>query len=168
MDLWGNISNSSHSAEEVLKILTEQAELLGTKTGGVVQAAFKKIKYQSDSASLNIVKVVEVISRASSSARSDKKEIIDDSNLEDASSLYVKEEYKFELYSNKYRYRLFNLEYTPLFPIYLKVEYGILQENRESILEISSLESFNDRLIAIFSSRKVRYIIQKMQEAERK
>lgn len=164
MDLWGNISNSSHSAEEVLNILTEQAELLGTKTGGVVRATFKKIKYQSDFTQMEgIVKVVEAIS-----ARSEKKEIMDNENLKDAASLYIKEEYKFELYSSKYRYRLFNLEYTPLFPIHLKVEYGILQEKRESLLEISSLESFNDRLGAIFSSKKVRYIIQKMQEAERK
>lgn len=167
LDLWGNILDNANSAEPILSIIKEQAKLLGEKTQGIVEAKFEKIKY-TYRVSQNVSLATRLASFAATfSAINDdsgeKVEIEDDENLEDASKFFQSAEYKFEIYSKKYKFRLFTLKYKPIFPVQMDVEYGILDE-KITQLSIDSKDEFENKLVEIFSSSKVKFIINKMIE----
>ena len=172
LDLWGNVTANRGSASSVLLLMQEQANLLETKTDGKVKADFSLIHYQYKTkrnyaaALQSVLDTVRVLSPLTEPAR----EIVEEDerqDLEDASHFYEQGKYKFEIYSNKYKFRLFTLEYQSVFPLTLEIEYGIL-EDKVTTKEINSIEALSSLLGSIFKSNKVRFIIQKMMGAESK
>lgn len=170
LDLWGNITENNGSASSVLSLMQEQANLLETKTGGKVKADFSLIHYQYKtkrnyaSALQSVLDTVRVLSPLTEPAG----EIVEQDerqDLEDASHFYEKGKYKFEIYSSKYKFRLLTLEYQSVFPLNLEIEYGIL-EDKVTTEEIKSIEELKSLLGSVFTSNKVRFIIQKMIDAE--
>lgn len=165
LDLWGNILDNANSAEPILSFIKEQAKLLGEKTQGIVLAKFEKIKY-TYRANKDISMATMLSSLATSFSTihdySEKKvEIEDNENLEDASKFFQSADYKFEIYSKKYKFRLFTLKYKSIFPVQMEVEYGILDE-KITKLSIDSKDELENKLVEIFSSSKVKFIINKM------
>lgn len=165
LDLWGNINDDTQNSAEILTLLEQQASLLTNKTNGKVTATFERIKYRyvssDESRLLGMYKLIGSMSSAFVGEKREKEEILENEDLENAASLYNEYKYKFEISSSKYRYRIFTLCYTPVFPVSFEVEYGIL-EDKVKIIEINSLEDAQDELFKIFNSRKVKYIIQEM------
>lgn len=172
LDLWGDVTQSSGSAKSVLSLIQEQATLLETKTNGKVKADFSRIHYQykQEQTSMqimqNMLKTMSVLSSVTTS-QPQLVEVDERKDLEDASHFYEQGEYKFEIYSDKYKFRLFTLEYKSVFPLKIEVEYGIL-EDKVVTENIKSMEALKSLLISIFVSNKVRFIIQKMMELEAK
>ena len=169
LDLWGNVTSTNGLADSVLPLIQEQAKILETKTDGKVKADFSRVHYQpkiknapmqlaetmlrSINALSNIVPREEVV-------EADERE-----NLENASHFYKQGEYKFEIYSDKYKFRLFTLEYQSVFPIKLDIEFGIIEDKSVS-KTINSIDELTSLLRSILTSNKVRFIIQKMIELQ--
>ena len=164
LDLWGNIENDSGLTSDILPLIQKQANLLQVKTGDKLKADFSKITYQYKEAPLSILQTVSSLTRIMAPVMETKAEIVENDerkNLEDASHLYEHAKYKFEIYNDKYKFRLFTLDYQSTYPIELEVEYGILDDKLVK-KEINSYEQMKDILSSIFTSNKVRFIIHRM------
>ena len=165
IDLWGNILEDTNNAEAILSFIKEQAKLLGEKTQGKILAKFEKIKY-TYRANQNAAMTTMLTSLASTLSAihvstNEKIEVEENENLEDASKLFQSADYKFEIYSNQYKFRLFTLKYKSIFPIKIEVEYGILDEKTTNLI-IDSKDELEEKLFEIFNSSKVKFIINKM------
>ena len=71
--------------------------------------------------------------------------------------------YKFEIYNEKYRFRLFTYTYTPIYPNKMLLDENISKEIGEK--QEFSLENYQeiiDLLRSIFSSQRVALIIRMM------
>ncbi|MBR2616680.1 MAG: hypothetical protein IKC56_00385 [Clostridia bacterium] len=167
VDLWGNIS-SQNNTEVVLELLKAQAELLAEKTNKIVRARFVEIHYSYQPSDYekklygldSLAHTLDLIS--THLPQSGKKVEVDDTaELEDATKLYEKKDYKFEIVSNKYKYRLFTLHYRSAFPLELDVEFGILEDKRITV-KVSSIEETENKIRDILTSNKVQFIISKM------
>ena len=168
-DLWGDILDKSKTAEDVIPFIKEQASLLGEKTKQKVLAKFEKIKYTYKSNNSGLTTMLTSISASLSAMHglSDEKvEIDDNENLENASQLFKTADYKFEIYNEHYKFRLFTLKFRSTYPIELDVEYGILEE-KSTKLTIKTKEELERKLIDIFNSAKVRFVISKMVEVKK-
>lgn len=172
LDLWGNINADRGSASSVLTLIQEQATLLETKTSGKVKADFNRITYQykTERTTMQMMEdMIKSVGALNSVAIPQTKcvEVDEREDLEDASRFYEHGKYKFEIYSEKYKFRLFTLEYQSVFPIKMEIEYGILAD-KVLTKNVNSVEELKDLLLDIFTSNKVRFIIQKMIELETK
>ena len=131
IDLWGDVLDKAKNAEEVLPFIKEQANLLGEKTKQKVLAKFEKIKYTYKSNNSGLTTMLTSISTSLSVMHGfgeDKVEIDDNEKLENASKLFQTADYKFEIYNEHYKFRLFTLKFRSTYPIEIDVEYGILEE----------------------------------------
>ncbi len=173
IDLWGNPLNKS-TTEDVLGLLYNQAELLAKKTDGVVLAKFTEIHYtyqpsKQETAFHTLDAISSTLGLISSRlpTQGKKVEINDDDDLADASQLYEKKDYKFEIFSLKHKYRVFTLHYSSAFPLTIDVEFGILEDKKVSV-NVNSIEEVKETVRDIFTSNKVQFIIYKMKiEAEK-
>lgn len=142
-------------------ILKEQAEFISKQTDGKVKCIFEKIKYNTPDMS-NFGKIISQVS-----VKSIGSEVVDDgfsekTNVKD----YInpnKGKYKFELYNDTYRYRLFTYSYSIYFPNILELDDGICEELKmHQSVEINSNEELETYLKKVFASINVRTALQKM------
>lgn len=165
-NLWDipTLNHNDNSTENVVILIKEQTDFLKQITNSKVYAKFGKIKNVGLGHSI-----------AAIALKTSDREIIEGENtdeLEDANSLYKAQRYGFELYNSNYKFRIFELVLSPLYPIKLIADEGVAQEIKENCLytfsssrnyiEIKSDEELIEYLKIIFTSRKVKFIIQKM------
>lgn len=170
LDLWGKVTETKGSASEVLSIIKNQAALLEEKTNGKVKADFTKVRYEFRSKQSYMATVRDLLTTMSvlvgpAVASEELVEVDERKDLEDANSLYEHGKFKFEIYSSKYRFRVFFVEYSSVFPIKIEVEYGILEDKivKSTIKSVDELVSI---LRSIFNSNKLKFIIQEMMKAD--
>lgn len=166
MDLWGDILESDQNTEEALNLLKEQASILKEKTKGKVDAVFSEIRYtykpsSPESALSTISQMSSILKSVSVSENGRLVEIDEHANLKNANSLYSQKSYKFELISEKYKFRLFTIDFSPNFPIYIEPEYGIIEKQHGKI-KLKSVDDLTHCLTDIFNSKKVKYIVYRM------
>lgn len=70
--------------------------------------------------------------------------------------------YKFEIYNDRYRFRLFTIDIGDDFPLLIHIDEGIGESLLLSGLYIYSVEYLCDLVRGIFHSQKVRSVINKM------
>lgn len=97
-------------------------------------------------------------------------------NLIDANDMYFDEHYGFEICTEKYRYRLFELRLTLIYPVEIIVDEGICENIGSTLARISvPMEKFNHFKIndeeifcnvpqCVLQDKKVRYIIGELQK----
>lgn len=165
MDLWGDVLDKTKNAEDILPFIKEQAKLLGKKTNQKVLAKFEKIKYtyKGNNSAITMITTLSASISAMHGLKNEKVEIDDNKNLENASKLFQTADYKFEIYNEHYKFRLFTLKFRSIYPIEIDVEYGILEETS---LTIETKEELESKLTEIFNSPKVKFIISKMLEMD--
>ena len=160
MSLWPNFENEGLEDNNAITILREQAKAIKSETDGRVRATFSKIQYKS-----GMITTVKAFSQMAASigvpVEDEPEEDLKDKT--DINVLFDSTRYRFEIYNSEYRFRLFILNYSELFPISLIVDEGISKEisynNNESISSNSELEYI---LSEIFGSQKVRTVVSKM------
>ena len=159
--LWPDFEENIIEQNRSLQILKEQAREIKKKTNGKVNATFSKMEYRPGPTN-RIAEVGQMLSAFSSSTY---EEILD-KELEskiDVNTLYRNIDYKFELYNDEYRFRLFVFHYSEMFPVSLKVDGGILEDvPYNNGTPISSNDELESVLREIFSSKKVRSVVGKM------
>lgn len=171
LDLWGKVTETKGSASAVLSIIKNQAALLEEKTNGKVKADFTKVRYefrskQSYMATIrDLLTTMSVLVGPATASSEELIEVDERKDLEDANSLYEQGKYKFEIYSSKYRFRVFFVEYSSVFPIKIEVEYGIL-EDKIVKSTIKSVDELISLLRSIFNSNKLKFIIQEMMKTD--
>lgn len=153
LDLWGNLLDFSNNASESLEIFNSQAELLTELTEGKVKAKFVKIEYNYNSyLKDSAIKVLNIVKKTIPQEKNND-------NLKDANCFYEQADYKFEIYNEQYKYRVFTLNYKSIFPFIMHLEPDILERNT---IEINNIQDVTNILQQILTSSKVKFIIQQM------
>lgn len=160
------------------RILDEQCKFLFQQTNGKIFGVFDEIKI--DGSMIAVVKAMSNTIKNISSLTTLQESVAESStkNLIDANDMYFDKRYGFEICTEKYRFRLFELRMTPLYPVEILIDEGICK-NIESTLtkRVTPMEKFNQFKIpdedtfcnvlqSILQDKKVRYIISELQKRE--
>ncbi|MBD5116781.1 MAG: hypothetical protein HDT48_04610 [Ruminococcaceae bacterium] len=159
-DLWPDLERFEDKIPEnhAIEILREQARLLSKKTNGKIKATFSKIDYA--------VSTTEILGGALSAiASGSKKEVVEEEmkGKKDINEFYNFNNYKFEIYDETYKFRIFTLKYRPIYPIQIEIDEGIRKEKLlSSPTDIQSDEELIKIVSSVFSSSKLQMIIKRI------
>lgn len=160
-NLWPSFDEETIESNEAIQILREQARIIQSSTKSKVRATFSKMSYKAGPLS-----AVEQLGRVVTAMSSPVYEEILDEELKektDVNTLFYTTQYKFEIYNDEYRFRLFVLNNSEMFPITLDVDGGILEDiGYQNKSRIESNEELKSILKDIFSCRKVQKVVAKM------
>lgn len=166
-ELFGSVFDDAENnlVEENLTydILQEQARLIKAKTNGLIKCTFSLIEHKSSAS--GAFKAISILSATLAISDISQEEVLDDELMgkEDINSLTKESIYKFELYNDNYRFRIFTFKYCELFPVYMCVDEGIREElNLPKEIKIDSNQDLKDVFIKVFKSKKLSSIIKKM------
>lgn len=167
-DLWPDFCMNEESQNEkntAINILREQARFLGQKLDNKVKATFSKMKYKTGAEVLGISSASSAISTFKSMNQVTSEEVLEDdlTGKTNISDILKEQKYKFEIYNEKYRFRLFVYTYSPIYPNKLLLDENIAKEIEQgSAISVESDQQLKSLLRAIFSCQRVRRIIQMM------
>lgn len=156
-------------------IMNEQCQYLFQYSKGNVFAIFDEIRI--DSSMFNaLVNIPDALKKVSSMTNfQETVGEIPAKDLIDANTMYFDKRYGFEIFTNKYRFRLFEIRMTPLYPVEIIVDEGICKNIGNTLAKISvpmekanhfminDEEAFCNVLQIILQDKKVRYIIHELQ-----
>lgn len=161
--------------DNISGIMEAQAKYLFTYTQGKVFAVFDEMKIEgslSDNISVmsNAMKVISgVVGFQQKVSKTSADELLD------ANSMYFDKRYGFEICTEKYRFRLFELRMKPIYPIEIIIDAGICENIKNELDKIAipmeksnqyilvDEECFCNVLQKILQDRKVHYIISELQ-----
>lgn len=161
--------------DNISGIMEAQAKYLFTYTQGKVFAVFDEMKIDgslSDNISVmsNAMKVISgVVGFQQKVSKTSADELLD------ANSMYFDKRYGFEICTEKYRFRLFELRMKPIYPIEIIIDAGICENIKNELDKIAipmeksnqyilvDEECFCNVLQKILQDRKVHYIISELQ-----
>ena len=158
-DLWPEIQSIESEENNAIQLLREQARAIEKKTNGVIKASFAKVTYKKNGLS-EVTKLISTFQDVS---------IIEEDTLlntkTDVNTLYQLEKYKFEIYSNTYKFRVFILENRSIFPIFINIDEEICDELKcQPREEIDSNKDLENLVTSVFHSKKIITILSKMLE----
>ena len=161
--------------DNISGLMEAQAKYLFTYTQGKVFAVFDEMKIDgslSDNISVmsNAMKVISgVVGFQQKVSKTSADELLD------ANSMYFDKRYGFEICTEKYRFRLFELRMKPIYPIEIIIDAGICENIKNELDKIAipmeksnqyilvDEECFCNVLQKILQDRKVHYIISELQ-----
>lgn len=176
---WGTDEDTQNDllyTDSIHKIMNEQCTYLFQHTKGKIFAVFGEIKI--DGSLFTVAKSMSNIFKCISGISGLQETIAESStkNLIDANNMYFDKRYGFEICTEQYRFRLFELRMTPLYPVEIIIDEGICKNIGNTLagiaipmekfnhFKISDEESFCNVLQAILQDKKVRYIITELQK----
>lgn len=162
--------------DNINKIMDVQCKYLFQYTKGKIFGVFDEIKI--DGSMIAVAKAVSNIFKSVSGITGLQETILESSteNLIDADNMYFDKRYGFEICTEKYRFRLFELRMTPIYPVEIIIDEGICKNIGNTLARIASpMENFNhfkindeetfcDVLQCVLQDKKVRYIIGELQK----
>ena len=162
-------------------IMNEQCQYLFQYSKGKIFAIFGEVRIDG-SMFRTLVNVPDMLKNIASITNFQETiGEISTKDLIDVSALYSEKRYGFEICTNKYRFRLFEIWMKPLYPVEIIIDEGICKNIANTLAKISvpieeknhymidDEESFCNVLQIILQDKKVRYIIHellKMVESE--
>lgn len=178
-NFWGtneSFQDDLKYTDDIYNIMSEQCNYLFQYTQGKVFAVFGEIK--RDGSLHATARVISNIFKGIIGITGLQETVADVSTEEliDADSMYFDKSYGFEICTEKYRFRLFELRMTPIYPIEIIVDEGIFKNighvlsriaiptENKNCLKIVDEEVFCHVLEKILQDRKVRYIIGELQK----
>ena len=179
-NLWGIENNAELEnlsfTNNIVNIMKDQCQYLKKITGNKVFAKFARIKMISPLSSVASVLLQTEFSKTIS-MYSPKEAVGDDNNtvqLKDANVLYDECRYGFEVYNHSYKFRVFELQMEPVYPVSIVLDEGINETIKETLLNmgirltednkysVSSDEVFMDFLRPVLNNKKIKMIIYRM------
>lgn len=165
-DLWPDfdvVEQDENEENNALKILREQARFLGKKSGNKVKATFSKIYYREVSSGFS--STLNAIVAISAASKPKVEEVLEEdlTGKTNVSDVLKEQPYKFEIYNEKYRFRLFVYTYSPIYPNKISIDENIAEEieqNQETTVE--SDRELTNLLTSIYSTQRVKRIIRMM------
>ena len=141
---------------QAIQILQEQVSYFEEKTNGKIKVLFSPID--------RTLSRVTAISRMIAEGMSEKEK--EDELLEgkqNLNELFDTHRYRFELYNDTYRFRMFTLINRLQFPIEVHLDGGIAEElSISECVKVESNSEFTDLIGSVFSTHKVARIITHM------
>lgn len=179
-DLWGNLnlSDNKETTANIHSIMNEQCMALKERTHNSVLAVFdiKKIEVINPLNSMalsNITPLIEALEPYSTVKKESIGNIKFDS-LENADSFYNVKEYGFAIYNNDYKFKVFDIKISPVYPVEMLIDEGILKNISDEIcnyadyneknncLKIQCESDFCSVLRMILQDKKLHFIIREM------
>ena len=165
-DLWPDfdvVKQDENEENNALKILREQARILGKKSGNKVKATFSKIHYREVSSGFS--SALTAMAAITAASQTKTEEVLEDdlTGKTNISDVLREQLYKFEIYNEKYRFRLFVYTYSPIYPNKISIDENIakdIETSRETYIE--SDRELIDLLTSVYSSQRVKRIIRMM------
>lgn len=166
-DLWNDWTleqNSKVEESNAVALFREQARMLGIKTKNRVRASFAKTgKIQIPEGLETFVEGTKAIVNAMAKTEDELE------GKEDIGLQYFATGYRFEIYNNDYRFRVFELIDKTLFPITIICDSDIADQiGNGSEISIRSNKELEKVASEILNSVKVKSVINKMIENEGK
>lgn len=112
----------------IIPFFTEQAKMLSGASNGRVKGMFSPtfdVSRTLSPALETISSMSKIIQHAASANVVDLTPKVD---LLNANDLYKKNDYCFEIRSNRYRFRLFTIEFNPSYPVIMTVDRGVCND----------------------------------------
>lgn len=176
---WGiseDVQNDLAYTDNIHRIMEEQCKYLFQYTKGKIFAVFGEIKI--DGSLFTVAKSMSNILKGVSGINGLQETIAETStnNLIDANDMYFDKRYGFEVCTEKYRFRIFELRMTPLYPVEITIDEGICKNigntlasiaismEKPNHFKINDEETFCNVLQAVLQDKKVRYIISELQK----
>lgn len=163
-DLWPDFDMTEQSeTNNALKILREQSRALAKKLENKVRATFSKIQYTKTLSGFSTA--LSVMETISSATQAKKEEILEEdlTGKTDISDVLKEQHYKFEIYNERYRFRLFTYTYSPIYPNKMLLDENIAKEiEKNQVISVENDHELIDLLRLIFSSQRVGRIIRMM------
>jgi len=154
--------------ENIKEILKQQSQYLKEATKGKVFGKFRQIKQA------NVMSAMGTLVLALSKGQEQPDD--DTGNLKNANELYSDQRYCYEIYNKEYKFRPFEMTLSPVYPISIIVDEGIWEDCSKALLsvasgnttsnniEVDSDDMFIEALQVIFTSKKVRFILLRLQQ----
>lgn len=131
--------------------------------GNKVKATFSKIQYtETPSGFTSALSVMATISAATQVKREEvlEEDLTGKTNISD---VLEEQRYKFEIYNENYRFRMFTYTYSPIYPNKMFLDENIAKEiDEEQEVSVENDQELIDLLRSIFSSQRVARIIRMM------
>lgn len=164
-DMWPELFENNIEFEEnrALDILDEQVSAIDKKTNGKIKGIVTEIKYIDNY--LGLRSALSSFATALSVSKVQQQELLENEldSKTDINSLYKTKTYKFEIYNDSFRFRIFVLLYRTDYPIQITLDEGISQElNIDKHKLIESNSQFEEILTSILRSAKMRSILNRM------
>lgn len=166
-DMWASalMEDDTISSDNVLDLMREVCQSLKKASEGKVLARFKNIRM------LPGLEFAVQFSKRASKITEDNED-----GLSDANELYSPKRYSFDLYNEKYKFRIFDLTLSPIYPLDISFDEDIFTEVKDLLLvhaelkgtgckvSVSNDEELKSCIQIAISSKKVRFIVKKMAE----
>jgi 5S rRNA maturation endonuclease (ribonuclease M5) len=170
-----NLEEDLKYTDSIQEIIEEQCKYLFQQTQGMIFGVFSEIKRADtvDIMAKSMSNIVKNISGITNLQKTFEESTTND--LIDANDMYFDKCYGFEICTEKYRFRLFELRMTPIYPVEIIVDEGICNNIGNTLrqiaiptekfnrFKISDEETFCKILQSILQDKKVRYIIAQLQ-----
>lgn len=166
-DMWPELIEDNREFEEnrALDILDEQANAIKNKTNGRIKGIVAEIKYTDNMPGLVSAMNAFASILSNVNVKVHKQEVLEeelDSKV-DINNLYHTTPYKFEIFSDSFRFRVLVLINRTDFPIQITLDEGISQElkiDKHKLIESNS--QFEEVLSNILRSSKMKSILNRM------
>lgn len=172
-DLWALPSDTEEeTTDHIPEIMRAQEEYLSERTHGKVHAAFTELHITTS--------VSDQLASISAPFNAPRKTIRDPAlqvaieGLRDAGPLYRTRHYEFEIYTDIYRFRVFEMRSPPWYPVSIFVDedvshdidsrYRLGGDDAEGELVVGSDAALQAVLRQIFTCRKVVYIYGRLEK----
>ena len=172
MSFW-RMLNKEPEVNRTEDFINDAIKDLENETHGRIKAVFSKIEYRKvKNTSLDLDSFLKkhgalIPFWAKNSSEEITIEVEDEilQGKEDINLLHDLETYKFEIYNDKYRFRIFELVNSSAFPVQITVDEGISEElNMKSpSREILSNEDMQNFLRQVLSSQKVTNVLKQLE-----
>lgn len=176
-NLWGDSLEKGKLdlTDSVFDIMKQQCQYLKQKTNGRVLGKFSRIKKVTTPVAPSMTTALETfISKTGTMGVTEVMEEDDMVKRQNADVLYREQKYGFEIYNNIYRFRIFEVSISPVYPIKLLLDEEIEEEISDSLgsfywndqsgeyLQVKNEQALLKCLKLIFTSKKVRFILYRM------
>ena len=160
--------------KNIFDIMEYQCKELSKHTHGNVFGVFGQIK--KDGSLFRTASVIASVPKSVSGTAEITETVGEMSTKEliDADGMYWKKSFAFELCTEKYRFRVFSIVITPIFPVVITINDGVCKNiadrietivqsaNSENSYLIEDEEAFCEVLQEILADRKVLYIVNEL------
>lgn len=155
-DLWGqNLGNHNVEESEAVELLRAQAKLLKERTNGIISATFSKTTQ-----ALYEINVGEAL-KSMKGAIPETDRCLE--GKKDINTLYRPTTYKFEVFDDTYKFKVFEIHDKKLFPIHIYCDYDILSEiSEDNPININSNARLEEVVGKIFASKKMQSVLSNM------
>lgn len=166
------------STDDVFALMDRQCRDLEEATGGRVKGRFAEITRIPSGLTLATLEMASAVEKAAMTASSWYQDAGESAlPQKDAGRLYDKRTYGFDVYSDRYRFRPFDLTFGPVYPVTLLVDETIWRESFDEFsqwlpidgtgrdahrLELSNGDELRSCVSIIIRSRKMNYVLRRL------